>query len=625
VAQNLIQILLEARDNASAKLALARAEVSKTRQALAGIAPTAAQALGPLSGVATAGLAFGPAAAAVAGVTLALGALVAGAKAAVDGLREMAAEAEQLQNFAEKTGVGVERLQIFQQAFKDAGVDVDTLRIGLRFLAKAINDNNPLLAALGITTRDAGEAFLQLSDILARTEDGTRKTGVALELLGARSGAELIPVMNKGAVAFSEVETRMRSMGQLIATDTIGKLDALDDQFDALANQVDGLKKQLVLLAAPALSDVVQKLSDAVAQVVLLKTAFGEAKSALEDFIDKTPILKQLDVIATVLKAIEKANEALKRSAGASIGDRGRTAAERLAEPIVPPVTGELPDIEAIKKAQAEAAKAAEKLKDQLRQVYDELRKIALSPADIDRLAQSFARSEITITSLLKKYRDVAFTLDIIERSKAFSDQSQVERAIRLADELRRALLFADRKPEQKGLEIVERRTFDRRLQGEIQAWSDEVKRITDEVNANVALMRGAFVGFASGLQQVFGNMLGSTQTFARAMKTIFHSMVNAILAELARLLAAKIFQFFLRLAGVPSISVSAPIIPIGETPISLGTAARPVAPGTLGASRGGDTYNIYGYDARSIVQDLTSPAGSLRRANDRLSIQGAF
>lgn len=126
-----------------------------------------------------------------------------------------------------------------------------------------------------------------------------------------------------------------------------------------------------------------------------------------------------------------------------------------------------------------------------------------------------------------------------------------------------------------------------------------EMGRIAEDAARSVAY---AFEG-------VFVGLLSRSQTFASAMKSIFESLAASILASLARILAR-----------------------IGLT--ALGTAIGGPVGGLIGsvasglsanAPRGGDTYVINAMDARSVVGQLQSPYGSLKRAGDQVRYGMAY
>ncbi|KAF0102467.1 MAG: putative tail length phage protein [bacterium] len=121
---------------------------------------------------------------------LAGGGLLAFAKSGIDA-------ADALSDMSQRLGVSVETLAGYKLVADRAGVSTEELAKGARFLAKNIAEGDPLLARIGVTSRDVNGALVQLADVFAAMPDGAEKTALAMRLLG-KSGADLIPALNEG-------------------------------------------------------------------------------------------------------------------------------------------------------------------------------------------------------------------------------------------------------------------------------------------------------------------------------------------------------------------------------------------------------------------------------------------
>lgn len=236
---NVIQILIEAKDNASAKLQGINQEIGNL-----------------LPGVGSAGIAMG-----VAGVAIA--ALGTAAVAASNRLKALGSEAEALQNLAAKTGTSASLLQGMAKQLEDMGIQSEALGVSLRFLQKHIADNDGALAKYGITAKDSYGALMQLADLFQKMPDGPQKTAAAMELLGARGGQTLIPFLNQGSSSISIMTQNLRDMGAVLDDQTLRQLAEFDDQNDKLHRTMEGLGTQLSLTLLPLMRDFTQVLQDA--------------------------------------------------------------------------------------------------------------------------------------------------------------------------------------------------------------------------------------------------------------------------------------------------------------------------------------------------------------------------
>ena len=238
MAANVIQILIEAKDNATAKIAQVEGAISR-------------------SGVGAVALAAGIGAAGLA-ITAMAGAAVAGAAR----LKELGKEAEQLQNLSAKTGTSASQIQSMTKQLEDMGIGAESLSVGLRFLQKNIVDNADKLADYGITAKDTMGALMQLSDLFAKMPDGPNKTRIAMELLGNRGGTALIPFLNQGSAAIQRTTADLREMGSVLDDKTIKSLAAFDDQNDRLHRSLEGLKNQIAISMLPLMKRFAESAQD---------------------------------------------------------------------------------------------------------------------------------------------------------------------------------------------------------------------------------------------------------------------------------------------------------------------------------------------------------------------------
>jgi hypothetical protein len=113
--------------------------------------------------------------------------------------------AAQIGRTAEKVGMSVEQFSRLSYAAKLSGTSVEDLATGVKFFERHITDAQAgskqqikLFQTMGISTKDAGKALLDIADKFASYKDSAAKTALAVEIFG-RGGIAMIPILNKGA------------------------------------------------------------------------------------------------------------------------------------------------------------------------------------------------------------------------------------------------------------------------------------------------------------------------------------------------------------------------------------------------------------------------------------------
>ena len=134
------------------------------------------------------------------------------------GMREAGQYFLDLQNTLKKTGANAQDLQALGKAGKESGVGLDAIGNALvktnKFLNEATKGGDSqleTLRSLGFATDQASVAnikaidvFYKLADEIKRTGDATKYTETIIKIFG-KSGAELIPVLEKGSDELKEL------------------------------------------------------------------------------------------------------------------------------------------------------------------------------------------------------------------------------------------------------------------------------------------------------------------------------------------------------------------------------------------------------------------------------------
>ena len=236
---NRIELLIQAQDRASGVIQKVGSSVGQLGTEMAG-----------LSRFAGAGGPLGIALAATAGLSTATFKLASA----------FGNEVEELDNLAAASGATVQQLQIMRRVTENQGLSADTLVGSMRFLNRAIADQNPLLARLGINTRDAHEALLQLSDAFGRSRDAAAKNKIAMTLLG-RSGSELISVLE--GLRAKEADVAQQLGDGLFSEKMLEQGRKWDAEWDRISTRWEGFMKRIGGAAATAGNSIVDALGAA--------------------------------------------------------------------------------------------------------------------------------------------------------------------------------------------------------------------------------------------------------------------------------------------------------------------------------------------------------------------------
>lgn len=172
--------------------------------------------------------------------------------------------ADALGETAEKLNISTEALSEYRYAAELSGVSTEALQSGLSRLNRQIVDNSDKFAELGINVKNADGSFRdstdvmgELAEVISQMPDGAEKAALAMEFFG-RSGAELIPLLNRGKEGIAALADEARSMGLVITQDQADAAGAFNDSLDKINKTIQGV----TIAAFAALSPYIQQVAD---------------------------------------------------------------------------------------------------------------------------------------------------------------------------------------------------------------------------------------------------------------------------------------------------------------------------------------------------------------------------
>lgn len=162
--------------------------------------------------------------------------------------------AVELTTLAQKTGMTTEALQELQYAAAQTNVDTGELRMGLVHLQRAAfeastqgGQTGAAFKRLGIEVTDASGKLLPTNQLLGMVADkfqampdGAQKTALSMALL-SRSGAQMIPLLDKGSAGLAKMGIEARRTGGLMSDGMIKQGVALHQGMLRLQYAIQGV------------------------------------------------------------------------------------------------------------------------------------------------------------------------------------------------------------------------------------------------------------------------------------------------------------------------------------------------------------------------------------------------
>ena len=154
-----------------------------------------------------------------------LGGVAAGA-ISVSALKGAVDMLDMLDDLSEKTGIATESLSALRYAGEVVGTPIEALATGVRKLSLNMaaaagggKEQAAAFQAIGVAFKNldgslrGSDAVLgDIADKFASFRDGPEKAALAVELFG-KSGADMSPVLNKGAAGISDLRAEAERLG----------------------------------------------------------------------------------------------------------------------------------------------------------------------------------------------------------------------------------------------------------------------------------------------------------------------------------------------------------------------------------------------------------------------------
>jgi hypothetical protein len=215
-------------------------------------------------------------------------AAMAAGRAALDFVKDVAAQAGALNDLSAQTRISTDDLQIMAGAMRDFGVDQDQLGRGLFKLSKQIAGGDESVAAtldvMGLSLQKVrgmkgAELFETIQDGLAHLQGGLRDTA-AIELYGEKLGM----VMSGAAEGSKAALAAERERSNYMSKEAIEALDAAGEAWDRLSAKITAWAATNVLgPIAKGLNDFIEVAGKA----GVATTLWARLKDSFTDSLEK--------------------------------------------------------------------------------------------------------------------------------------------------------------------------------------------------------------------------------------------------------------------------------------------------------------------------------------------------
>ncbi len=187
-------------------------------------------------------------------------------------IRNAVAFGDELDRMATKAGIGGGAMSELAYAAKLADVETSGLSIGLRKMQELVSQAGTgaksatkVFQQLGLSLASikrlsADEQLEAFADRLSSIKDPADRARFAVEIFG-RSGADLLPLFEKGARGIREAREEAVKLGAALTDDGVKALAATDEQVKRLKFQFSGLATTLTSQVAPALSNFLESIN----------------------------------------------------------------------------------------------------------------------------------------------------------------------------------------------------------------------------------------------------------------------------------------------------------------------------------------------------------------------------
>ena len=219
----------------------------------------------------------------------------------VEAAKRAAEFGDRIEHAAQKTGMSAESLQGLGFAAKMSDVDFQSLSVGLEHLSRAMLQaqqgslqSASAFQSVGLSARQLksmsmDEVLGRVADRFHQTRDGATKTALAMQLFG-RSGAELIPLLDRGSEGIDALKAKAKQLGIVMGSDAVRQSAEFADRLKEITAEGQAVTRNLMGELMPAMNRIMDAFLKGSSDGGVLKEIFrqiGEGAVWLTGFIAK--------------------------------------------------------------------------------------------------------------------------------------------------------------------------------------------------------------------------------------------------------------------------------------------------------------------------------------------------
>ena len=173
--------------------------------------------------------------------------------------------ADKIGKLSSQTGMAVEPLQVLQQIAEYSGLSLDSFRSAAQKMSRSLGDAANGMGMAGKSLERMGldlnkllrmspsRQFMVIGEAIASIEDPAIRSAEAAAIFG-RNGMTMIPMFKDLTKVASETGKEMLSLGQVLSTDQVRNIEAMNDSFVTVQQTAKKIGTQVLANFAPALT-----------------------------------------------------------------------------------------------------------------------------------------------------------------------------------------------------------------------------------------------------------------------------------------------------------------------------------------------------------------------------------
>lgn len=227
----------------------------------------------------------------------------------------VAAYGDNIDKMSQKLGISAEAYQEWEAVLQHSGTSIDSLGVGLKTLATKAADGSAAFTELGISQEKA--AAMSREDLFAETitalqgvENENRRALLAQELFG-RSAMELGPLLNTSAADTQAMRDRVHELGGVMSNDAVKAAAQYQDSLQDMTTAIDGAKRGLFTALLPAVTAVMDAISNIVPVVASLIDNFDTLLPVVGAVTGAFVTYKAAVAIGSIIEAVTKATQGM--------------------------------------------------------------------------------------------------------------------------------------------------------------------------------------------------------------------------------------------------------------------------------------------------------------------------